>query len=383
MPPQESPDVDVTAVIVNYLVAHAAISAAESVLAQDEDVEVWIVDNSQSQTEANLLQAVLGARCRLLVNEKNVGFGAACNQVYAQTRSEFVFLLNPDAYCLPDALARLLHFLRNHPRAAAAGPRVYFDGARQLILPPLTIPSRWNSLLYMPKERVGGWIAWFYSLCWRAGVIRYWQATGPVSHAGLAGGQILLRRAALEQSGGLFDPRFHLYHEDADLCLRLRGAGFRLYTVPEAVVIHAAGSTAMHRADWKKQLARESGAAFMRKHYGRNRRCVWLRGAYKRLRHGDWQPRIRDASGTRQPPTWSVPPAWRDGWLIEIGVGPYLLPAGGLFGTGSTAQIPATIWSGLHPGTYFARLGPARFSWLPPEVWKWQIEPKQDRSSAS
>lgn len=366
---------EVAAIVVNYHLAHGAIRAAESILAQDVPVQVWVVDNSQSQDQAHLLRSTLGDRCRVLVNEDNVGFGAACNQVYEQTRSEFVFLLNPDAYCLPGALPALLQFLRTHPRAGAAGPRVCFDDAQQLMLPPLRVPSRWYPLLYMPQGRVSGTLVWLYSLYWRAGMIRYWQATQPVSHAGLAGGQVLLRREALERAGGLFDPQFYLFYEDADLSLRLRAQGFSLHTVPEAVVVHTPGGTFVGRQDQKARSEGQAGARFMHKHYGQNRRCGWTRRVVQRLRRSNWQPRATPVPDTSRAPTWPVPPAWRDGWLLEICVGPHLLHAGGMFGTGPTAQIPAEIWSGFRPGVYFARLGPARAAWLPPEVWQWTIEP--------
>lgn len=366
-------EADVTAIIVNYRLARGAIRAAESLLAQAASVSVWVVDNSESQREATLLKARLGDRCRVLVNDENVGFGAACNQVYAQTTSEFVFLLNPDAYCLPGALTTLLRFLHAHPQAGGVAPRAYFDDDKRLILPALRVPAWWTPLLYIPKERVGGMLVWLYSLWWRASMIRYWQATRPMSHDGLVGGCLLLRRHALGQSGGLFDPRFFLFYEDADLSLRLRRAGFTLHTVPAAAVVHTAGSTYASQPEWKRDVAHGAGLRFMRKHYGRNRRHAWIRRAYRHLQRAVWQPHIEHVHDTSHAPTWPVPPAWRDGWLLEIGVGPFLLHPGGLFGTGPTAQVPATVWSSLHPGRYFARLGPARAAWLPPTVWTWQI----------
>ncbi len=55
----------------------------------------------------------------------------------------------------------------------------------------------------------------------------------------LAGMFLLLRREAFAAVGG-FDERFHMYCEDADLCLRLQLAGWRVRLVEDVAVVHAA-----------------------------------------------------------------------------------------------------------------------------------------------
>ncbi|AJX33472.1 glycosyltransferase [Burkholderia oklahomensis] len=53
----------------------------------------------------------------------------------------------------------------------------------------------------------------------------------------LCGAAMLIRRSALERVG-LFDSRFFMYYEDADLCWRIRRAGGELRYVPTSVVRH-------------------------------------------------------------------------------------------------------------------------------------------------
>ncbi|MCA8307013.1 glycosyltransferase [Burkholderia sp. AU28942] len=53
----------------------------------------------------------------------------------------------------------------------------------------------------------------------------------------LCGAAMLIRRSALERIG-LFDSRFFMYYEDADLCWRMRRAGGVLRYVPTSVVRH-------------------------------------------------------------------------------------------------------------------------------------------------
>jgi GT2 family glycosyltransferase len=54
---------------------------------------------------------------------------------------------------------------------------------------------------------------------------------------------LLVRRAALDQSGG-FDEAFFLYSEEVELCWRLRRHGWRVAWLPDAEVIHHESASA-------------------------------------------------------------------------------------------------------------------------------------------
>jgi len=49
-----------------------------------------------------------------------------------------------------------------------------------------------------------------------------------------------VRRDAFLAAGG-FDERFFMYWEDADLCRRLRGRGYSVRYVPDAMAVHRVG----------------------------------------------------------------------------------------------------------------------------------------------
>jgi GT2 family glycosyltransferase len=58
----------------------------------------------------------------------------------------------------------------------------------------------------------------------------------------VSGACLMARREALEAVGG-FDEAYFLYEEDADLCRRLRGAGWRVRFTPAAEVRHGLGES--------------------------------------------------------------------------------------------------------------------------------------------
>jgi GT2 family glycosyltransferase len=59
-------------------------------------------------------------------------------------------------------------------------------------------------------------------------------------------GACLLVRADVIGRVGVLDERYFLYNEDADWCLRIKAAGFRLAHAPTAVVWHKGGQSSVH-----------------------------------------------------------------------------------------------------------------------------------------
>lgn len=56
----------------------------------------------------------------------------------------------------------------------------------------------------------------------------------------VSGGSMLIRREVIEQIGVL-DERFFAYQEDTDYCFQARKAGWKIYYVPQAGIIHYGG----------------------------------------------------------------------------------------------------------------------------------------------
>jgi GT2 family glycosyltransferase len=83
----------------------------------------------------------------------------------------------------------------------------------------------------------------------------------------VSGACLMARREALEAVGG-FDEGFFLYEEDADLCRRLRGAGWRVIFTPAARISHQLGQS-MARVPQRARLEyHRSHLLYYRKHNG-------------------------------------------------------------------------------------------------------------------
>jgi GT2 family glycosyltransferase len=363
----------ISSIIVNYHSAYDTARAVNSLLPpnQEEEVEIWIIDNSESEEEAQVLRTELGSRCHILVSSKNLGFGRACNQAFEKTQGEWIFLLNPDAYLEPGALTPLRAFMEKNPRCGAAGPLIYWDQGRNFLLPPSISPSPWRELCTFPAGPVRAHLAWLNGLWWRRQSLRVWQAKGPIRQRNLSGGHALLRRSAVQRAGGLFDTRFFLYYEDTDLFLRLRRAGSDLYVVPSAAVVHEFDGCARDRRDWKQKLMHESHTRFMEKHFSTH--PVWL--LHKRyagsLVTAARLPEITDLGTIGAPPALAVRLEIRADWLLEWSPGPFFFPAAGCFGKGASAEFSREAWELLPTGRQFVRLSSRKGTWVSPRVWQW------------
>jgi GT2 family glycosyltransferase len=77
---------------------------------------------------------------------------------------------------------------------------------------------------------------------------------------------LLVRREAFEAVSG-FDEQFFLYHEDEDLCRRLRARGWRVGICPGASAEHAVGGSVADDP-YAGQRFQESRQLYHRRHSG-------------------------------------------------------------------------------------------------------------------
>ena len=156
----------------------------------------------------------------------NVGFGAANNLALerllrSQPRPEFVLLLNNDCVVEPDAIARLAGHLAGHAEVAAVAPRILLRED--------------NGRLWAAGGGHVAWRAFSYNRGQDERDDGRWDAPGEMTF--LSACAFLARLSAFER-GGMFDPDFFLYGEDAELCARWQRAGLRLFYLPAARVLH-------------------------------------------------------------------------------------------------------------------------------------------------
>lgn len=231
----------ISIVIVNFNSGAALASTLDTFAAAFTglDWEAAVVDNASSDGSE---RAALNRTGVMLVRgSANVGFAAGVNTGISAVSAPFVLVLNPDCRLTPGSVRALLDELERHPRCAVIGPRIVNpDGTLQ------------ESARGDPDMLTGlfGRTTLLSRLFPTWSVVRRNLASEAASDAEassrrvdwVSGACMLARREALARVQGL-DERYFLYWEDADLCRRLRHAGWETRYMPGATAVHEVGQS--------------------------------------------------------------------------------------------------------------------------------------------
>ncbi|MEN6372613.1 MAG: glycosyltransferase family 2 protein [Armatimonadota bacterium] len=225
--------------------------------------EIIIVDNNSTDGSPDMIRKEFPG-VTLICNDKNLGIPKATNLGISISKGRYFITINSDVVIVPGSLERLVEFMDTHPDAGAATARLILpDGGEH---PPVcgNAPSLRSELLeaYSPFSS---------NIAKKAANARFsnqidYSKTQDVPCI-TWGTAFIVRREVLESVGGQ-DPLFFVYSEDSDWSMRIKNAGWKLYYVADAPIIHYGGrSTGQTKAD---SLARlwKSKCQLIQKHYG-------------------------------------------------------------------------------------------------------------------
>lgn len=231
---------DVSVIIVNYNTGDLIQRCVDSVLRQtDCQFEVIVVDNASQDNSLDVLQSY-DDRIKLIANAKNVGFGKANNQAFAVSTGKFIFLLNPDATLKKEnTLSAFLDYMGSHLSCGVVGPVVTKN--HNPTEPQYVYPGQHH--LKKELEALPGEIAW------------------------IIGASMFIRREVYEKVAG-FDEDYFLYGEEADLCLRVRRAGWSIGYAKNIRVDHIGGASERKSSIRDYWLKKQAGIIlFYKKNY--------------------------------------------------------------------------------------------------------------------
>jgi GT2 family glycosyltransferase len=213
-------------VILNLNGRHHLQGCFESLAALDypkDRLEVLLVDNASTDGSVEEMQA-RHAWVKLLVNERNLGFSAGCNQgAAAATRPEVLVFLNNDMRVERDWLAELVAPIVRGECSATTSKMYSWDG------------KRINS--------AGGGMN-FHGIGIQRGLdeVPGPEHDVPVKTLFACGGAMAMSADAFRDVGG-FDEEFFAYYEDVDLGWRSWVLGHAAHYAPKSVCYHHHSST--------------------------------------------------------------------------------------------------------------------------------------------
>ncbi|PIS31785.1 glycosyl transferase family 2 [Candidatus Saganbacteria bacterium CG08_land_8_20_14_0_20_45_16] len=203
---------------------------------QQLNLEIIVSDNASSDGSQTLIKTEF-PEVKLIENDSNLGFIKASNLGLKIAHGRYIMLLNDDTLVKAGALNKLVQFMDQTPSAGACGPKLLNT----------------NGTL----QHQGGLLG-----------KKFWRAKVPTSVDFVIGAALMVRKEVLSQVG-LMDENLFFYNDDLDWCLSIRRAGWKIYFVPAAEIVHYGGYSSKRKFNPKLFIEGfRGGLYFCRKHYG-------------------------------------------------------------------------------------------------------------------
>lgn len=298
-----TPPPDLAIIIVSYNVCELLAGCLESVFAgltksPGLQASVIVVDNASADGSAAMVAGRF-PQARLLASQENLGFAGGNNLALqalgfrpagaeAMPRAEIapgrlasadrparprhVLLLNPDTVVEGHALLELVSFLDGKLQAGACGAQLaHPDGRFQHAA--FRFPGLWQIAFdfFPPPGRLNQPVL---DSRWNGRYSRrLYAGSHPFPVDFVLGAALMVRAEAIEQVG-LLDEGYFMYCEEMDWQQRLHRAGWAVYCLPAARVLHYGGaSTSQFRGPMVVALWRSRLRYFQRYH---GRSFNWL-----------------------------------------------------------------------------------------------------------
>jgi GT2 family glycosyltransferase len=233
------------------------------------DVEIIVVDNASGDNSREMVRREF-PQVNLIVNPKNVGFGAGNNVAVPQASGRYVLFLNSDTVVMDGALSAMVSYADANSDIGILGPKLLNgDGSLQYSCrryPNLATGFFRNTPLgrLFPKNR----FAADY-------LLQDWDHATPRDVDWVSGAALMMRCELLDKIGA-FDEDYYMYCEDVDLCWRANHTPladatdehtWRVTYYPDAIIYHLIGKSSDQAPTRMTYEFHRSQYLFYRKHY--------------------------------------------------------------------------------------------------------------------
>ncbi len=186
--------------------------------------DIVVVDNGSSDNSVAAIRAAY-PQVTLIETGDNLGYVGGNNIGLKWAKAagvDYALLLNNDTEVTPDFLSLLVETAEADPMIGIVGPTIYYFDRPEVI---------WSA---------GGIINWKRGNTCMIGLDevdrgQFGQTPQPVDF--VTGCALLIKMPLVEQVGPL-DPRFFAYYEEAEWCVRVARAGYKILHVPQAKIWH-------------------------------------------------------------------------------------------------------------------------------------------------
>lgn len=248
-------------IIVNWNSGHYLANCINSILRSNKNniiLEIIIIDNASSD---NSIESVpVANNIKIIKNNINKGFSAACNQGITFGKSDYILFLNPDTEVFPDTIVKSINLIQKNKDIWILGVK-HLDKDNRILPSCSRFPELKNYIF-----DITGLSKIFPKIFTPATLMTDWDHNSERYVDQVMGAYMLLCRSTLTNIG-IFDERYYVYYEDMDLSLRVKKQGGQVFYTPDIQIYHKGGGTSNQVKDKRLFYSILSRLLFAQKHF--------------------------------------------------------------------------------------------------------------------
>lgn len=220
-----------------------ALITSSEVLFEETGItcHLFLIDNSNNSSYIRQVRYIIDAMqglnhltVTLIESPKNIGYGRANNLALPWTHSKYHLITNPDVIVSSETLIDAIAYMEKQADCGMLTPYVDAE-ANHLFHVVKRYPDCLSLVLrYLGSKRLS---ERFSDRLDRYACLDLEKTAQPVQ---IAGGCFMFMRTRLLLDMEGFDPRFFMYFEDFDLCMRIRKRA-EIHWVPDVHILHYGG----------------------------------------------------------------------------------------------------------------------------------------------
>ncbi len=244
-------------IIVNYNAGEWLKRSVDSALSFS-DGAVTVVDNASTDTSVKQAQAeIQDPRLSWRLNDENLGFAAANNQVLSQLESEFAILMNPDCELNETSIQPILQAMDSDSRKGLASGRICNEDGTMQATCRRRFPTPWTAFVRLlglnklfpnsPKFADFDYGDVDHGDLDLGDVADSSKSSQKIENVEAISGAFMFARMSAVKEVGLLDESYFMHCEDLDWCKRFELAGYKVAFVPDSTLVHAKGVSSRSR----------------------------------------------------------------------------------------------------------------------------------------
>ena len=214
-------------ITINYNGLQDTCELIESLPADDDSLEVIVVDNASTQDEASEIENRF-PHVMVIRSDENLGFAGGNNLGIQAAHGKYLFFLNNDTIIhQPSAISHLIKRLESSDEIGIVSPKIRFSWNNQSIqyagYTPLSSITLRNKPIGCGEDDHG-----------------QYDTAHPTPYA--HGAAMMVKREVIEQAG-MMPVCYFLYYEELDWSVMIRRAGYEIWYEPACTVYHKESQT--------------------------------------------------------------------------------------------------------------------------------------------